>query len=155
MEIIMNTQSNMFSAKTVNWGVVRNIANSLTNQLYMGEGADIVQAHVSSFRQGPEREYTLEPEHKGNWRDAGKMGGWMAFDEADVSRLYWASMSSGNALEAVKQEAGKWLLRYIQSETDPEHRGQYFGMYENPEGVQNVDAAYVYQYRQKTATAVA
>ena len=77
----MNAQSDMFPAKVVNWEVVRNIANSLTNQLYLGQGADIAQAHMSFFSQGPQREFTLEPGHEGNWRDAGDMGGWKAFDE--------------------------------------------------------------------------
>ncbi len=130
-----------FPAKVVRWEVVRNIANSLTNQLvYLGDGVDVAQAHMSHFNQGPRREFTLEEGRQSKWRQAGDMGGWNAFDEADVSRLYWESLTSGNALEATKAESGKWELRYVPSPSDPTYRGSYYDLYESPESVRNVDA---------------
>lgn len=129
----------VFAPKVVNWETVRDIANRLTNQLLcVGEGVDLAQVHMSNFNQGPRRQFTLEEGRQGHWRQAGNMGGWWAFDEADVSRLYWQSLTSGNSLEATKLSPGKWELRYVPSPTDPGHRGLYYGMWQNPESVQNL-----------------
>ncbi len=126
-------------SKTVSWEVVRNIANALTNQLYLGQGVDLSQAHLSSFFDGPKREFILEDGHRGDWRVCQGENGWHAFHEEDVRQLLWASHTSGNALQARKEEAGKWLLEYIPSVTDPFHRGVYYGLYENSENVKNIE----------------
>jgi hypothetical protein len=134
--------------KFVSWDVVRNIANRLTNQLYMGDGVDISEAHMSCFTQGPSRNWKLEESRTGNFRSSeGSLDGWMAFCEEDVSQLLWESLTSGNKLEAVKIGPNKWELTYIPSLTDPNYRGCYFGIFEDPESMENIDASYVYQYR--------
>ncbi|PIR97186.1 MAG: hypothetical protein COT91_02735 [Candidatus Doudnabacteria bacterium CG10_big_fil_rev_8_21_14_0_10_41_10] len=126
-------------AKQVSWETVRNIANRLTNSLDIAEGEVYLdQAHMSSFTGGPTREFTLEPERTGSWIPVEGMGGWDAFDEEDVSKLYWESFTSGNALEAVKVAPGKWELVYTPSTEDPAHRGTYYGIYQDPEGVENL-----------------
>jgi len=129
-----------FSPKVVSWEVVRNIANSLTNGLYPGEGVDINQAHMSSFDDGPMREFTLEEGRGGDWRDADWDGqGWYALDEDDVCELYWKSWKSVSGLEAVKERKGKWNIRFIPSQDDPTYRGRYYELYEYPEQVKNFD----------------
>jgi hypothetical protein len=116
---------------SVSWEVIRDIANSLCNQLDLAGDVDMSQAHMSSFNGGPLREFTCEQGRNGFWRDANwDGGGWDAFDEADVSWLRWESLSSGSALAAVKQGPGNWLLTFIPSRKDPLYRGTYFDLYD-------------------------
>ncbi len=113
----------------------------------MADVVDIRQAHMSEFHQGPVREFLLEDGRKGHWRDAGwDNQGWHAFDEEDVQMLYWESGTSGSGLQATKID-GKWMLCFIPSKENPSYRGVYYDMYKNPDSVENVDAAYVYQNR--------
>ncbi len=127
----------------VSWEVVRNIANRLTNQLVQlgGTSVDINRAHLSCFSSGPERDFTLEEGCKGRWVQADGMeknNGWMSFDEEDVSQLYWESVTSGSALEALKVTSGNWVLRYIPSPDMPEYLGLYFRFFDEPEAVENI-----------------
>jgi hypothetical protein len=116
------------------WATVREIANELCKQLELAENVDPSQAHTSCFNGGPRREFTLEPGRKGIWRDANWDGcGWYAFNEDDVSRLYWESFTSGNVLEAVKYGPGKWVVTYTPSKKDPLHRGMYYELYRRAE----------------------
>lgn len=126
--------------KIVDWTVVRNIANNLTNQLDTGDGVDVTQAHMSFFGQGPIREYTLAPGKKGEWRSVGgSKDGWRAFVDGDVIRLYWQSASSGCGLEARLLDPGnQWQLWFFPSENDPHYRGRYYYLYENAERIGNI-----------------
>ncbi len=133
-----------FQTKIVSWEVVRNIANSLTNQLlYLGKEVDIEQAHMSDFFQGPVRKFVLEEGKTGNWRSAEWDGqGWHAFDEDDVSELYWESLGSqytppGSTIKAIKIKKGEWNICFIPSSKDPTYRGYYFDLYSNPDKVEN------------------
>lgn len=133
-------------AKVVGWEVVRNIANNLTNQLYLGEGVKIKEAHISSgWSQGPGREWKLEPSHTGCYRPASKNAGWLAFQEEDVRQLSWWSMTSECQLRADKISHNQWELTFIPSPKFPLYRGSYYGMYEEPHLIENVDPSYVYQ----------
>ena len=129
--------------------MVRNIANHLTNQLYLAEEhqpgcVDLNQAHMAGKSCGGR-----------DWEGTGHTRGgeywWQAFGEEEVERLWWSSASSGNALEAKKIAPGEWMLQYFLG-TDPKYRGSYYGMYENPEAVQNARPEYVYQYTRKLST---
>jgi len=126
--------------KEVRWEVVRNIANRMTNQLYLGgPEVDIEQAHMSTDSYGG-RNWTLEEGRQGDWRN-----GWWAFDEEDVSRLELTSAKSGSGIEATKKSPGVWTIRFIPSPTNPGYKGCYWGMFEDPQGVKNIDPKYVYE----------
>lgn len=137
-----------FQSKSVNWEVVRNIANCLTNQLvhlFVGE-VNVQQAHMSAgwAPNGVVRKYELAEGKTGTWRDGGD-GGWWAFEEEDLEELYWQSASSGSALRATKMVAGVWELEYTPPSTDPSYRGMYFRLYEEPREVQNLSEDHVRQ----------
>ena len=128
-------------AKEVNWEVVRNIANQLTNQLLdLAEGVNLDQAHISDFGGGARRHVQRTFGHSPAWRDAGTMGGWEAFNEEDVELIRWESISSGNVLRAVRLATGKWNLQYFPGKSDPTYRGFYFRLYDHPEAVKNLGA---------------
>ncbi len=128
------------TVKLVSWEIVRNIANSMTNQLYLGgPEVDINQAHMSTSSFGV-REWTLEPGRTGTFRYGGM--GWWAFDEEDVARLLLVSGTSGSGIEATKLSSGVWKLRFIPS-NDPTYMGCYFGLFAEAKGVKNIDPEYV------------
>lgn len=132
------------TVKLVSWETVRNIANSMTNQLYLGGAdVDISQAHMSTDSFGG-RDWTLEPGREGNFRCGGM--GWWAFEEADVSRLCLTSGTSGSGIEAIKLRSGVWKLRFIPS-NNPTYMGCYFSLFDNPESVGNIDPEYVKGHR--------
>ena len=137
--IVSTTSDRSFPPKIVSWETVRNIANQLTNQLLdCCPEANLGHAHLSSFSNGPRRQFMLEPDKHARWLAADGHNGWHAFEEADVRCLYWESASSGNSLEATKESSGKWLLHYSPSLDMPEHRGSYFSMYQSPEKIENI-----------------
>lgn len=127
--------------KWVGWEAIRNVANSLTNQLLDvgGEAVDINKAHISQcFAQGALRRVTLEQDYRGGWVEGFDGGGWLAVTEEEISQIYWESLTSGNALEATKESPGTWRLRYIPSESDPDYRGCYFEIFQQPDDVKNI-----------------
>lgn len=130
------------ATKEVDWEVVRNIANVMTNQLYLGDGVDIEQAHMATNSIGG-RDWTLEPGRTGTFRPSWGGDGWWAFDEEDVCRLELTSATSGSGIEATKKSPGVWTIRFIQSSRDPTYRGGYFGLFAEAEGVKNIDPEYV------------
>ena len=137
-----------FPSKSVNWEVVRNVANRLTNQLlYLAiGGVNVKQAHISAgwAPNGVIRKFELAEGKTGIWRDGGD-GGWWAFEEEDLEELYWKSASSGSALRATKMVNGVWELEYIPPSTDPSYRGNYFGFYADPWGIENLPEEYIRQ----------
>ncbi|NCU41822.1 MAG: hypothetical protein EOM19_03815 [Candidatus Moranbacteria bacterium] len=131
------------TVKLVSWEVVRNITNVMTNQFYLGgPDVDIERAHMSTSSFGG-RDWTLEPGRTGKFLSGGNWGGWWAFDEMDVSRLFLLSATSRSGIEATKLSSGVWKLRFIPSPNDPTYRGCYYSLFMGAEGVKNIDPEYV------------
>ncbi len=117
--------------KIISWSAVANIANTLTNQLEYVPGVNPLQAHVASQSCGGRR-VNLEAGRTGiPVENRGSFGGWEAFDEEDISQLFFKSATSGNSLEVTKLATNQWSLTFTPSAEKPMHKGVYLDLYKN------------------------
>ena len=156
-ELLRLPVEKMYPKKSVSWGVVRNIINSLTNQLYLArngsEKLDLSLAYVSNNSWG-----TRSVEANGSVGEFGEGDfTWNAYREEDLEGLDFSSGSSGSRLVAEKV-GDYWEIQYIPPEDkndgeartdmygnklDRFYQGTYFGLYALGDDVPNVDEEYV------------
>lgn len=156
-ELLRLPVEKMYPKKSVSWEAVRNIANSLTNQLYIArngsEKLDLSLAYVSNKSFGGRNVKAIS--------SSGEFGvddfTWTAYKEDDLEGLNFVSGSSGSRLVAEKKN-GCWEIQYIPPEDkngedittngygtkiDRFYQGAYFNLYVLGNDVANVNEEYV------------
>ena len=140
--IIMKTE---YIKENLSWEIIKNVTNSLTNQIYFGElktpgKIDKNRAYISANSYGGRDYNSTDISTLGEDEDV-----WDSLGAEGTSFMYFSSYSSGNELFAKKQKDNSWNLEYVPDENNPNYRGYYFEMWENPEKVAPLNIEEIYQ----------